>query len=383
MELYVHIPFCRKKCRYCAFTSFPEQEASFRKYIQLLHQEALIRCPEATEPIRTVYIGGGTPSILPSALFSELTDHLRSVFDLDEVEEYTSEANPGTATREWLDSAVSHGVNRISFGMQAYQGRLLQLLGRIHTSEDVFSSVSLARSSGIHNISLDLIFGIPTQSLKDWEETVRAALSMKPQHISAYGLIPEEGTPLKDDLDHGRLILPEPELEREMYDMVIRLTEEAGFHQYEISSFAQKSYECRHNIGYWTQVPYIGLGISAASMTGVRYGTDGMSYTRSVNPDSFSDYQKLVSRRSFPANRDWISPAEARFETMMLGLRMNKGVSESAFLRMHRIPVEQCYGEKLRSMEKKGLFVHEDGIWRLTERGFDIQNSILVEMMDR
>ncbi len=382
MELYIHIPFCRRKCRYCSFTSFTGQEAYFQRYVDLIVQEARIRRNEISGPLSSVYIGGGTPSLLPPELLSRLIAGLRDVLTLDAVTEFTAEANPGTVAPEWLDTAASLGINRLSFGMQAYQENLLNLLGRIHRFRDVSSSVSLARRSGIRNISLDLIFGIPTQNMDDWRQTVDAALSLSPFHLSAYGLIPEEGTPLTRDLSEGKLSLPDPDEEREMYTFVKKRTCEAGFRQYEISSFALDGYECKHNIGYWTQVPYLGLGVSAASMTCVSFGTDGMSCLRSVNPCTIRAYEDLIAKGSFPAGSEHISPPEARFETMMLGLRMNRGVSEIDFYTRHRLSLDQCYGKKLREMEKRGLVLHENGFWKLTSRGFDIQNSILVDLME-
>ncbi len=381
MELYIHIPFCRQKCRYCSFASFTGQEPYREKYIGLLLEEARLRKEAVSGPFTTVYIGGGTPSLLAPSQLSRLIEGLREIFGLDSVTEFTSEANPGTVTAEWLDAAVSAGVNRISFGMQAYQDGLLRLLGRIHTFEEVRASVNLARKAGIGNISLDLIFGVPTQTLSAWRETLDAALSLGPSHLSAYGLIPEEGTPLMRDLETGLLSLPEPESEREMYGLAIEKTAAAGFHQYEISNFAQEGRECAHNIGYWTQVPYLGLGVSAASMTGIRYSIEGMTYFRSVNPDSINAYEAYLSA-GIPPETERISPAEACFETLMLGLRMNRGVREQDFLRMHGVPVGECYGEKLSELEKRGLLLHENKAWKMTARGFDIQNSVLVELMD-
>lgn len=291
------------------------------------------------------------------------------------------EANPGTVTQEWLEAAASAGVNRLSFGMQAYQPSLLQLLGRIHTFRDMEESVTLARKAGITNISLDLMFGIPTQSADDWVQTIEAALSLNPVHISAYGLIPEEGTPLFRDLESGLLKLPDPEEEREMYDLMIRRSAVSGFHQYEISNFAKDSFECRHNIGYWTLVPYLGLGVSAASMLDVRYGPDGMTYTRSVNPDTLGSYEHMICTGA-SADTETITPAEARFETVMLGLRLNRGVNEADFQQKHHRSLEQCYGRKMAEMEKRGLMFREKGSWKMTARGFDIQNCVLVELMD-
>ena len=222
MELYVHIPFCKQKCRYCSFSSFPSQEAHIPEYIGLILQEAKSRKAETDGPVETVYIGGGTPSLIPPEDFSRLITGLRDVFGLDSVCEFTAEANPGTVTEKWLDTAAELGVNRLSFGMQAYQPELLQLLGRIHQFEDVSASVTLARKAGISNISLDLIFGIPTQETDDWDRTTDAALSLSPDHVSAYGLIPEPGTPLFADLENGVLSLPDPDEERRMYDLFIR-----------------------------------------------------------------------------------------------------------------------------------------------------------------
>ena len=350
MELYVHIPFCRKKCRYCAFVSYADKEAEYENYIGLILDEAGQRHTEANEPVTTVYIGGGTPSLLPSALLSALVRGLDGILDLGAVKEFTVEANPGTVTAEWMDAAAALGVNRLSFGMQARQDRLLHLLGRIHQFEEVAASVQLARRAGITNLNLDLIFGIPAQTMAEWEETLDAALSLNPSHLSAYGLIPEEGTPLCEDLEQGRLSLPDPDTERKMYDTVKLKTAEQGLFQYEVSTFARPGSECMHNIGYWTQVPYLGLGVSAASMTGVHSGKAGFTCVRSVNPDTLEAYEDAVRNRRRPAS-ELIRPPEARFETMMLGLRMNRGVSERDFARMHRVPLDQCYGEKMRMLE--------------------------------
>lgn len=382
MELYVHIPFCKQKCRYCSFTSFAAQESRLEKYVDLLIREAELRRPEVKEPVRTVYIGGGTPSLMSPALLRNLVTGLSDQFCLDSVEEFSVEANPGTVTQEWLDTAVALGISRISFGMQALQDRLLQMLGRIHRFGAVAESVRLARAAGFDNISLDLMFGLPGQTMEDWKETVDASLSLRPSHLSAYGLIPEEGTPLYRDLEAGILTLPDPEEEREMYDLVIRETASAGFHQYEISSFARENRECMHNIGYWTQVPYLGLGVSAASMDGIAFTPDGMTYYRSVNPDRLDTYEKKIDKGfPFPSGEK-IGPREARFETVMLGLRMNRGISDEVFARKHGVTPEHCWGEKLHEMEKRGLIVHENASWRLTARGFDIQNTVLVELMD-
>ena len=302
---------------------------------------------------------------------------------LHEVSEFSIEANPGTLTDSFAYTASTLGINRVSFGMQAYQDSLLKLLGRIHGFQDVAHSAAMARKYGIGNINLDLMFGIPGQTFRDWKETLEAAVSLAPVHISAYGLIPEEGTPLAEKLLHGELVLPEEEEERSMYDFAIAYLQENGYEQYEISNFARKGYECVHNIGYWTQVPYTGLGVSAASMQIIKAGTPGMHCIRMKNPDSLPEYYRSVrSGLCDPASKEIISPADARFETMMLSLRMTKGISEHRFMELHGVSMDACFGEKLREMSEKGLMVRENGYWKLTRRGMDIQNSILVELMD-
>ena len=382
MLLYVHIPFCRQKCRYCSFVSFPGQEAQAEAYVRLLLKEAENRIREFTGPVHTVFIGGGTPSLLPPDLLSLLASSLFSSLPSVAVQEFTVEANPGTVTRSWIEAARNAGVNRLSLGMQAFQPELLTLLGRIHSYSDVEETVRLSREYGFTNLNLDLMFGIPGQSLASWKETLEAALALEPVHISAYGLIPEENTPLYRDLESGRLSLPDPDLEREMYDLALSMLSARGLRQYEVSNFALPGYECRHNIGYWKQVPYVGLGISAASMQILQSGASGMVCRRKTNPSGFSAYENMVIGKGGPAEDVTVSPAEARFETLMLGLRMNEGVRESDFERLHGVSLGQVYGEKLKSLEAGGLLVCEDHCWKLTRRGFDIQNAILVELME-
>ena len=263
MELYIHIPFCKQKCRYCAFVSFAGQESEKEKYVKLLLKEAENRKNEFKDNIQTIFIGGGTPSLLTPEQLTHLAAGLFNRLPAEKVEEFTIEANPGTVTKQWISAAVNSGMNRLSLGMQAYQPEILSILGRIHKYDDVVASVKLARSFGIENINIDLIFGIPGQTLNLWKETLKAALELDPVHISAYGLIPEENTPLNKDLESGVLMLPDPDLEREMYDTAISELSKHGMIQYEVSNFAKPGFECRHNIGYRKQLPYVGLGLSA------------------------------------------------------------------------------------------------------------------------
>ena len=379
MELYIHIPYCRQKCRYCDFASNAGQEATMAAYVDALLREADAMAAYAKNtPIQTVFIGGGTPSTLPAPLLKKLLTGLRERFIIPAGIEFTSEANPGTLTPEWLDAAVSCGLNRLSMGMQTSQPELLRTLGRIHRYEDVVESVQLARSMGISKLSVDLMFGLPGQTPAMWRETLNAALALNVEHMSCYGLIPEDGTPLKHDLDTGRLSLPDEANERQMYDDTLRILAQHGYAQYEISNFAKPGYACQHNIGYWTRVPYIGLGASAASFLQTKSG--GLRLT---NPASIRDYIAMADEQAWRRReRTSLLPEDARFESLMLGLRMTAGVSEADFAAMHGVTLDDYCGDVLRQQEKRGLLVHRDGRWALTRRGMDVQNAILVEIME-
>ena len=383
MELYVHFPFCVQKCRYCDFASRSGLEGRMDEYVDALLADAAMNRVEITEPIETVYFGGGTPSLLPPDKMKRLLTGLRKILPLDQVREWTCEANPGTVSVSWLDTALEGGVNRLSLGFQAAQNRLLRMLGRIHRAEDVEESVRLARRAGFRNLSLDLMFGLPGQSEADWAESLRTAFALAPEHLSAYGLIPEEGTPLQADLEAGRLSLPDVETEREMYETLLRETQRQGYEQYEISNFAKPGFACRHNIGYWEQIPYLGLGVSAASMLRLQRGADGTRYLRRTAARDFESYLRGVqSGTPVWDESEWIEPKEARFESLMLGLRMNRGVSEKRFLDMHGISLEVCFGDKIRVLTERGLLFRSDGHVRLTRLGMDLQNTALVELMD-
>lgn len=263
-------------------------------------------------------------------------------------------------------------------GMQAYQPELLSALGRIHTHADVEHSVQLARQMGIGNLSVDLMFGLPGQTPEMWQETLHAALALQVEHMSCYGLIPEEGTPLMRDLEAGRLSLPEEEDERRMYDDTLNLLASHGYQQYEISNFAKPGRECRHNIGYWTRVPYIGLGAAASSLLPTAGG--GLRLT---NPAGIHDYIAMADAQAW-RRRDRVSlmPSDARFESLMLGLRMTRGVSEEAFAQMHGLSLDAYCGDILRQQAQQGLLTHCNGFWALTRRGMDVQNAILVEILE-
>lgn len=386
MELYIHIPFCRSKCRYCDFASWAGCEQQMPAYVEAMLQEAADQAKRLpNQVIDTVFIGGGTPSVLPAKLLKYLLNGISTFFQLSPQAEFTTEANPGTLTPAWLDTAVACGVNRLSLGMQAFQPALLHTLGRIHDYAQVQQAVRMAHTAGIDNISLDLMFGLPGQTLNMWQETITASLALKPKHLSCYGLIPEPGTPLFDTLENGALTLPDEELERTMYDESIQILSMHGYHQYEISNFAQPGFECRHNLGYWQQVPYLGLGASAASMLPISWqeASNAAAYWRTANPSSIGDYLHMIERHDVTMRQiEAISPADAAYETWMLGLRTNQGVAIDRFIAQHGTSAYLSYEPRLHKMAAQGLLETQDGFWRLTRRGMDIQNTILVELLD-
>jgi len=349
-------------------------------YVEAIIQEAYQQSSTFPETIETVYLGGGTPSILPEKLLVRLIQGINCVFPLRNVIEFTTEANPGAVTEHWIQTATGLGINRFSFGMQAYQDRILQILGRIHHYTDVRKAVSFAQNAGA-SVNLDLIFGIPEQTIQDWQETLNMAMNLNPDHISAYGLIQEPGTEMDRRLSSGRWHLPEPEEEREMYELAIHVLQNNNFYQYEISNFSKPGKECLHNIGYWKQIPYLGLGLSAASMTPISIEKKGIQYHRMTNPDTFEQYKKMIHLGGSGRITETVFSDEARFETMMLGLRITKGIREDEFASLHGTTIMESYGKQIEKNIREGFLSRTDGYLRLTRKGMDFQNTVLVDLM--
>ena len=373
MELYIHVPFCRSKCRYCDFASYPRQEAHMARYCQSLIHEMGLYGPYEGD-LSTLFIGGGTPSLLPPEWMNKVLAAVERHFTFESAMEFTCEANPGTLTPGFLQVLKKHGCNRLSLGAQASQQRLLQALGRIHTWQEVEASVALARKAGFDNISLDLMFGLPGQTLKDWQETLERALALKPRHLSCYGLIIEEGTPFYEMERRGELALPDEETERAMYDMTLQTLTAAGLPPYEISNFAQPGYECRHNLGYWRRVPYLGLGAAAHSMLSCAK-ENGACLRRGNTPDLAAYMTGIEKGDPLYTEYAYISFEEAQLEKWMLGLRTTQGV-EADPADMER------YGKALKALEAQKLLEASNGYYRLTRKGMDVQNHILVKLMD-
>lgn len=382
MEVYVHIPFCKRKCLYCDFASCAGREDSMEHYCRALMKEIRLRANElGPVPVVTAYIGGGTPSMLPPALLSQVLGCLFDAFPLVKGAEITCEANPGTLTEDFLYMLHTHQVNRLSLGAQARQEKLLRALGRIHCWKEVEESVLMARQAGFENLNIDLMFGLPNQTREEWRESLESALELKPEHISCYGLILEEGTVLYEQAAKGQLQLPEEDAERRMYDDTLRILEKAGLMPYEISNFAKPGLECRHNLGYWQGANYLGLGAAAHSR--LDCDPEMGAYKRFSNTSSLDKYLMSMDLGVIPVEECNVIPfREAEFETLMLGLRVLMGVKEADFLRRHGRELRDAFGLKINPLVERGLLKYSDGYLQLTRRGMDVQNAVLVELMD-
>lgn len=364
--LYLHIPFCVRKCAYCDFASWVGKAHLMADYADALIRE-MATADRDQVFVRTVYIGGGTPSLFPPALMDRVLTCMERYFDILPDAEKSCEMNPGTVTEEFLSVLKAHGFNRISMGMQAGQDALLRLLGRVHTVEDVIKSTELIRKAGFDNFNLDLMLGLPTQLLRDVEQSLALALSLEPAHMSCYGLIVEENTPMHRMLESGAWSLPDVDTERDMYELCRHTLEKAGLMQYEISNFARPGHECRHNRDTWMRGEYFGIGCAAAGfMHGVRY----------QNAADLEAYLQGVPREETPVSRE-----DAVFESVMLGLRMTGGIREADFYAMHGMDFAAAFGHKMDRPVQNGLLTLENGVMKLTRRGMDVQNSVLVDLM--
>jgi len=372
LELYIHIPFCIKKCAYCDFLSGPSDEKTRENYVELLCRE-IEECRGKIEEyeVVTVFFGGGTPSVLPGEQIQKIMSKLRGVFTFTKDVEITLEMNPGTVTMEKLIAYKKAGINRLSIGLQSVHKEELKLLGRIHSYEEFVHSYQMAREAGFDNINIDLISAIPGQTVASCCETLKTIIDLQPEHISAYSLIIEEGTPFYEVYGEGdgADLLPSEEVEREMYWQTKQVLHGAGYERYEISNYAREGYACRHNIGYWERTPYLGLGIGAASLF------EEMRYT---NPSDIEEYQRCFGEK-FKAEK--LSIEEQMEEFMFLGLRMMNGISRRKFRKAFGKEIEEVYGKQIEKLKKLLLLEENGDRIHLTEKGIDVSNSVFVEFM--
>lgn len=373
ISLYIHIPFCAQKCLYCDFPSFARKDHLRKAYIEALNKEIIsLREKHNNLEINTIFIGGGTPSVLEA---DELECLLKEVAKLNMAKdiEYSMECNPGNLTEEKLEVMKKYGVNRISMGLQAKQDNLLKGLGRIHNYKTFKENFLLAKKVGFNNINVDLMFGLPNQRLNEWEETLREIISLEPAHISAYSLIIEEGTAFYNLYENDKLKLPTEEEGRKMYHLAKKILEENGFNQYEISNYAKEGKECRHNLAYWNMDNWIGVGSAAASYINGKRIKNISSVEKYIN--SINEKREAVEEIINNSKNDNME------EFMFMGLRKINGIDENEFKNRFSMNINDVYGEILNKYIDEGLLIRESGRIFLSEKGIEISNIIMADFL--
>lgn len=375
LGLYVHIPFCLKKCDYCDFLSGPGTNEEQAYYFRTLLKE--IRGFESLSNlyrIKSLFIGGGTPSSVDSSYIKQIVDQLKSQYDFAEDAEITIECNPGTLTEEKLKTYRDLGINRLSIGLQSADNDELALLGRIHTFEEFTNNFALARRLGFDNINVDLMSGLPGQKMSSWKNTLEKVVELDPDHISAYSLIIEEGTPFYDRYTGaGARKLPDEREERNMYHYTGEFLANHGYDRYEISNYAKPGYESRHNILYWTLGEYLGFGIGASSYL------SGKRFSNPKEKEEYWDYSRNAYNefRFLPVQEDKATMEEFMF----LGLRMMRGIQKKDFEERFHVPYEQIYGKVTEELANADMLALDEGRVYLTERGIDLSNRVLAEFL--
>jgi oxygen-independent coproporphyrinogen III oxidase len=402
LGLYIHIPFCVRKCDYCDFLSAPASEDSKKDYINGLITEIESYSGLTQDYIvPTIFIGGGTPSSIDASYIKEIMETIHKVFQVDRHRlEATIEVNPGTVTRDKLMAYRESGINRLSFGLQSVDNKELKLLGRIHTYEQFEENYYLARETGFSNINIDLMSALPGQSLATWEKTLNTVIDLKPEHISAYSLIIEEGTKFYDryhDDTKAADQLPDEETDRQMYYRTKELLALHGYHRYEISNYAKEAYECRHNTSYWIGTDYLGLGLGASSLLdGARFSNmhDMKQYILQCN--EYKNVTKLGNKIERNTNEKYVmkhdrigirhdyeelTPRQRMEEFMFLGLRLCNGISKKAFFHRFHVDMDHIYSDVLSKLSKRGVLEITGDTVRLTEYGIDVSNTVLSEFL--
>lgn len=370
--LYIHIPFCIKRCSYCDFNSSVYQQDIASRYIAALKKEF---SGVKDHAYKTVYIGGGTPTAMREGQLKQLLDTISSELDMSKIREYTVEVNPGTIDAKKGVLLREGGVNRISLGIQSFKERGLRLLGRIHSKRDSFDAFSALRKGGFNNLSIDLIFGWPGQTLEEWEEDLSEAVALNPEHISAYCLIVERGTLLSRQIREGRVPGPDESVQLDMLKKTISFltSTESGYKHYEISNFAKKGYKCLHNINYWKNLPYVGIGAGA------------VSYLNGRRTSNIKDVLRYIMRVEAGKNAktfgEYLSPEKRAAETLMMGLRMTSGVREDDFASRTGFSLRELYGNVIDRDCELGLMSMKRGKLRLTRKGLYVADSVMVEFI--
>ena len=406
LELYLHIPFCERKCAYCDFLSAPADLPVRISYIKKLQEEIAYYGAQYEEyQVSSIFFGGGTPTILEGYQLAAILETVKEHFNIATDAEITVECNPGTLTAGKGEKLVQAGFNRLSMGLQSADDRELQLLGRIHNFAQFLESYDLARKVGFRNINVDLMSALPGQTLKSWQDTLQKVTALRPEHISAYSLIIEEGTPfyerfaederIREEGGHPKL-LPEEDVERQMYELTETFLHTKGYERYEISNYAKPGYECRHNCGYWTRKDYLGLGLGASSLVEhqrFQNTSDLKTYLeQEYSPQDNGLHEKaaenfpLQEKKQLEQSEHYIyieilDKKSEMEEFMFLGLRLMAGISRQQFEKKFQVTLNSVYGEVLRKLKGEQLIEEVAGYVRLTEHGIDVSNYVLAEFL--
>ena len=370
-SLYIHIPFCRKKCDYCDFPSYAGRESLIPEYIEASKAELGYYSSLYDKPsIKTIYVGGGTPTLLPEEMISSIFESIKKDFDVPDDTEITFEANPGTVTKEKLRTLINSGVNRISLGVQSFNNTLLKKLGRIHLEHEITEAYELIREAGFKNVNIDLIFALPGGSINDWQESLVRTVKLNPEHISTYNLQIEEGTPFHIEKLEGNLLLPDEEDELKMYKIAIAFFNENGYKQYEISNFAREGFESQHNKAYWTMQDYIGIGAGAHS------------FINNVRIENSPYLEKYLSKDFASIKTEHVNTKkESMQEMIFLGLRLIKGFNLNDFTRRFGIGFREIYKKELAELMDDGLLQMEGKNVKLTEKGLFLANEVFKKFL--
>ena len=371
--IYLHIPFCVRKCAYCDFVSFAEGSVP-QSYVDALMTELELVARGGSYPAAfdTVFFGGGTPSLLSGEQMQQIMRALKERFDIRENAEISMECNPGTTSPEKLVAYREAGINRLSIGLQSTHDVLLNSIGRIHTFEQFLSTLKSAREAGFVNINVDLMHGLPSQTVDQYLDSLKTVCDLGVKHISAYSLILEEHTPLFDCVERGEVKLPDEDLVADMQDAGIDLLEQRGYQRYEISNFAQEGFACRHNLNYWHNGEYLGFGIAAHGVVRDR------KWTRYANVSTQDEYMRLLSRGKRPlAETIRLAPRDEMFECVMLGFRLIRGIDRAAFLARFGLDIVEAYAYAFEQLRKRGWLIEAEDRVALNRGGLDFQNEAL------
>lgn len=375
--IYVHIPFCLRKCNYCDFASSVHDRSVMLQYASAIKREIkefANKLTDCQKEIDTIFIGGGTPTVFPENELVHILSVIRENFFVSPVAEITIEANPKTVTWDKLKAYQNAGINRISIGLQSADDEELKMLGRIHNFEDFLRTYEMVRASGFDNVNVDLISGIPNQNWEKFLHTLESVIKLSPEHISAYSLIVEEGTPFYQRFGEGMPeedLLPGEEEDRRIYHNTERILRQSGYERYEISNYSKKGYACKHNLKYWNLCDYYGFGVSAASKVGnIRFTNDWDIY-------KYMEFEDKPPRRE----EECLTKDEQMSEFMFLGLRTMAGISYQEFEKRFCIPCKDRYGDVIDKFIRTGFLEEQNGTLRLTERGIDVSNRIFVEFL--